>query len=94
MKPEDEREGKWKQDKSHETERDNKKQYIFLSVTHECVPKESPNQNKDFLNYEPDLGKMTWQTRKWIMQIKEEKEQLHNQQNIMPDRITTWPFPV
>lgn len=71
-----------------------KKQYIFLSVTHECVPKDSPNQNKDFLYYEPDLGKMTRQTRKWIMQIKEEKLQLHNQQNIMPELITTWPFPV
>lgn len=83
---------KWKQSKSCKRG-DNKQHYMFLRVTLARVPKESPNQNKDCLNYELDLGKTTQQTRKWIMQIKEEKEQLCNRQNAKPNLITTWPFP-
>lgn len=65
----------------------------FLRVTLACVPKESPNQNKDCLNYEVDLGKTTRQTRKWNMQIKEEKEQLCNKQKslLQPDLFSQKP---
>lgn len=81
---------KLKQNKSRESERDNKKRRQSLGVADVHAPEESPNQNKGCLNYEPDLGKTTRQTREGMMQI-EEKEQLRNEQNI--NLITGWPFP-
>lgn len=65
---------KWKQNKSRESERDNKKS---LGAARARAPEESPNQNKGCLNYEPDLGKTARQTREGMVQIKE-KEQLRN----------------
>lgn len=68
---------KWKQNKSRESERDNKKRRQSLGAAHARAPEESPNQNKGCLNYEPDLGKTTRQTREGMVQIKG-KEQLRN----------------
>lgn len=56
MKPEHEREGKGSRASRARVET-NKHERMFLRVTRARVPKESPNQNKDCLNYEPRPGK-------------------------------------
>lgn len=77
MKAEDEREGNGSRTNHARVEETTKNDASPLGVAHARAPEESPNQNKGCLNYEPDLGKTTRQTREGTMRIKEE-EQLRN----------------